>query len=60
MTINPIEIIVLQADEGKVLTNGETYSNKVYLGIYDSPENWHEISEEEIPEEEINNEEIEE
>ena len=59
MTINPIEIIVLQADEGNVLTNGETYSNKVYLGIYDSPENWHEISEEEIPEE-INNEEIEE
>lgn len=60
MRIDPIEIIVLRADEGKVLTNGETYSNEVYLGIHDSPENWHEIAEEDIPEEEINNEEIEE
>ena len=57
MRIDPIEIIVLRADEGKVLTNGETYSNEVYLGIHDSPENWHEISEEDIP---INNDGLEE
>ena len=33
------------------LTNGETYSKMVYLGIHDSPENWHEIPDEEVPEE---------
>lgn len=26
-----------------ILTNGEIYSDKVYLGVNDSPENWHEI-----------------
>lgn len=51
MKMDSIEIIILQSDEGKVLTNGETYSNKVYLGIHDSPENWYEIAEEDIPEE---------
>ena len=49
MTQNTIQLITLQADEGKVLTNGETYSTKVYLGIYDNPENWHEIPISEIP-----------
>ena len=34
----------LTADEGKVLTNGEAYGKEIYLGIYDSPENWHEIT----------------
>ena len=58
MRIDPIEIIVLRADQGKTLTNGETYSKEVYLGIYDSPENWQEISDEDIPEE-INNNELE-
>lgn len=43
-----IKIITLEADEGKVLTNGETYSTKVYLGINDSPENWREVPEEEV------------
>ena len=46
-----IEITVLEPSEGKVLTNGETYSRKVYLGINDSPANWTEIDESEIPEE---------
>lgn len=27
------------------LTNGETFSKKVYLGKNDSPDNWHEIIE---------------
>ena len=45
-----IHITVLEAGEGMVLTNGETYSTKVYLGIHDSPDNWHEIPESEMPE----------
>ena len=39
--------IVLFADEGKVLTNGETYGTHIYLSEKDNPENWHEITEEE-------------
>lgn len=37
----------LKADDGMVLTNGETFSKFVYLGVHDSPENWREITEEE-------------
>jgi hypothetical protein len=36
-----------------VLTNGETYSSvggSVYLGVNDSPDNWHEITEAEYEE----------
>lgn len=47
-----IEIIVLEASDGMTLTNGEVYSKQVYLGIYDSPENWWEIADSEIPSEE--------
>ena len=36
---------------GYTLTNGETYSKRVYLGINDSPDNWREIPDEEVPEE---------
>lgn len=46
-----IQIITLEPSEGMTLTNGETYSKMVYLGIYDSPENWHEIPDEEVPRE---------
>lgn len=45
-----IEIITLIPSDGYVLTNGETYSEKVYLGINDSPDNWWEIPESEVPE----------
>lgn len=38
---------VLIAREGYVYTNGETFSNVIRLGIYDSADNWHEITEEE-------------
>lgn len=41
---NPVEVI---ADEGMILTDGETYSEHVYLGIYDAPENWREVPKEE-------------
>ena len=47
-----IEIIVLEASDGMTLTNGEVYSKQVYLGIYDSPENWWEIADSEVPSEE--------
>ena len=33
------------------LTNGETYSKKVYLGITDLAENWVEVPDAEVPEE---------
>ncbi|MBQ3762389.1 MAG: hypothetical protein II875_10340 [Clostridia bacterium] len=49
MTQKTIEIKVLTASDGMVLTNGETYSTQVYLGIHDSPDNWHEIPEADIP-----------
>ena len=34
---------VLTADSGKYLHNGDTYTDSVYLGIYDSAENWEEV-----------------
>ena len=43
MTESAIEIRVLEPDEGMILTNGETYSKRVYLGVNDTHENWHEI-----------------
>lgn len=38
---------VLTAREGYVYTNGETFSTVIRLGIYDSADNWYEITEEE-------------
>ena len=43
MKTGEIKLIVLEPDDGYLLTNGETYSEKVYLGIGDSPENWREV-----------------
>ena len=45
MTETTIKIKKLTASDGMVLTNGETYSKEIYLGKYDSAENWHEITE---------------
>lgn len=45
-----IEGNVLTAEEGKVLTNGSTYSKQVWLGINDSVDNWHEVDEAEAEE----------
>jgi hypothetical protein len=41
---------ILTAEEGKVLTNGSTYSKQVWLGINDSVDNWHEVDESEAEE----------
>lgn len=42
---------ILQADEGHWITDEEgNYGRTIYLGIYDSPSNWHEVSDEEVPE----------
>ena len=47
---------VLTARDGYVYTNGETFSNVIRLGINDSADNWHEITEEEA--ERLQNEEV--
>jgi hypothetical protein len=39
--------IKLTASEGHILTNGAAYGKVIYLGVNDSPDNWHEITEEE-------------
>jgi hypothetical protein len=49
-----VDIINITPDEGKVLTNGNTYSENIYLGVNDSVENWNEILKEEVPKEEDN------
>ncbi len=38
------------ADEGMVLTDGQSYGRIVFLGKEDSAENWREITEEEYQE----------
>jgi hypothetical protein len=42
--------IILKAEDGYILTNGETFGKVVYLGRNDSADNWHEITEEEAQE----------
>ena len=44
MKITTIELRKLSASKGMTLTNGETYSKEVYLGVNDCPDNWHEIT----------------
>jgi hypothetical protein len=39
---------ILKADEGKVITNGETFGTTIYLGKNDSADNWHEVDESDI------------
>lgn len=50
MTETTIKITKLTASDGMVLTNGETYGKEIYLGKFDKPENWHEITEAEAEE----------
>ena len=51
MEMKEITIRELKPSDGMVLTNGATYSSSpIYLGVNDSPENWHEITQEEYEE----------
>lgn len=53
MEIKTFEMREIKADKGMVLTNGEAYSSvggSIYLGVNDSPDNWHEITKEEYNE----------
>lgn len=50
ITVNNNTITTLTADEGYVLTNGNTCTESggtVYLGCNDSAQNWYEITEDE-------------
>ena len=47
---------MLIADEGKMLTNGETYTSVVYLGKDENIDNWQEINADEVPNEEVSEE----
>jgi hypothetical protein len=38
-------ITVLTADDGMKLTNGTAFGTVVRLGVYDSEDNWYEITE---------------
>ena len=51
MITSNINIMVLEPSEGMTLTNGETYSKRVYLGKLDSPDNWWEIQDEDVTQE---------
>lgn len=53
MTQHEVSIIVLEAGEGMILTDGETYAKVVYLGVNDSPDRWYEVPETEAGEEEL-------
>ena len=50
MKITTIELRKLTASNGMTLTNGETFSKEVYLGVNDTPDNWCEITDKEAEE----------
>ncbi len=47
MTTKEITLTKLEAEKGKMLTNGESWGTVVYLGVGDSQENWREAAVEE-------------
>lgn len=42
-----IDNTTIKADDGMKLTNGKDFGNTIYLGKFDSADNWYEITEEE-------------
>ena len=50
MTETTITLRKLAASAGHILTNGDVYGKEVYLGVNDSAENWHEITDAEYAE----------
>ena len=58
MKIEKTILTALEADEGKILVDKEGFGAKlIYLGIYDSPDNYKEIDESEYVEPEITGQE---
>lgn len=53
MKAETITQIILTADEGKYLTNGETYGKTVVLPAGADASIWREVTEDELPKEEI-------
>ena len=54
MKIEKTMLTKLEAEEGKILVGKEGYGAKlIYLGIYDSPDNYREIDEADYVEPEI-------
>lgn len=45
-------MLILEPDEGCLLTDGDIYSDRVYLGINSSPDEWRDIKIEEVPQSE--------
>ena len=60
MKTETITQIVLTADEGKFLTNGETYGKTVVLPEDADTTAWKEVTEDELPKEDITEEHEEE
>lgn len=50
MTTTEIKTIRLEADEGKILTDGQTYGSVIFLGANRNIEEFYEISKEEYEE----------
>lgn len=42
--------MILKANDGMFLTNGETYGTTIHLGVNDKESNWYEITESEYQE----------
>ena len=50
MIVSTVQLRKLVADDGMTLTDGDSYGKTIYLGVNDSPENWHEITDAEAQE----------
>jgi len=46
MKTNTLDIIIIESENGYLLTNGNTFTRKVYLGVNDTIENWWEVKDE--------------
>lgn len=47
MQRSTIEFVKLTASDGMTLTNGTSFTEEVLIGVYDSTDNWWEITDEE-------------
>ena len=50
MIVSTVQLRKLVADDGMTLTDGDSYGKTIDLGVNDSPENWHEITDAEAQE----------